>query len=64
MLFAAKTLGVDFINIFSTRWAGGEPGVFRDDFYATDGSAVARGFAENTENFLTGQLSPVQLLRG
>ena len=46
MLFSDETFGVDFIDIFGARGAGGKPSIFGANFQSAQGSAIAGGMCE------------------
>ncbi len=52
---AAKTFGVNLVDIFGAGRTGGEPAAFGDHFDAADRIAIARRGGQNVLNFFARQ---------
>src|SRR5665213_2560735 len=58
----AKTLGVNFINVFGPGWPSREPTAARDHFHAADGRIVAGCVSQNRIDRVAGKLLAANLL--
>ena len=57
MVVAPETLGVDFVNIFGARGAGGEPAIFTNHLEAAYRGTVTWRLGQPGDNRLAGQFS-------
>ena len=62
MGLAAKTLGVDFVDVLGAGRTRGEPAIFRDRLQPAKGRIVARSPGENGLDFFARQLGKLNLL--
>src|ERR1700685_2434908 len=63
LLMAAKTLGVNLVNIFRAGGTGSEPAVLRDHLNASDGIAIARSRGKYALDSLARELGDRDVLR-
>src|SRR5260370_42250206 len=63
MAVAAKTLGVDLVDVLGAGRTGGKPSALRDDLDAADRRIVARGLREHALDRLAGHFRDPDLLR-
>ena len=62
VVFAQKTFGVDFVDVFGSGGPGGEPAVCCHHFKSADGLAVGGSGSEHRFDFFASQFGGLNLL--